>query len=70
MKSMYEALCAIWYRFYNLKNVKNTHRGVLILEKLQAEAHESLWKIRINSWKSRDVVLEDLFPLHFNYILS
>ena len=28
--------CAIWYNFYNLKNVKNTHGGVLILVKLQA----------------------------------
>ena len=28
--------CAICYRFYNLKNVKNTHGGVLILVKLQA----------------------------------
>ena len=30
--------CAIWYCLYNLKNVKNTHGGVLILVKLQAEA--------------------------------
>ena len=22
-------LCAIWYHLYNLKNVKNTHGGVL-----------------------------------------
>ena len=28
--------CAIWYHLYNLKNVKNTHRGVLILVQLQA----------------------------------
>ena len=28
-------LCAIWYHWYNLKNVKNTHRGELILVKLQ-----------------------------------
>ena len=28
----------IWYHFYNLKIVKNTHRRVLILVKLQAEA--------------------------------
>ena len=27
--------CAIWYHLYNLKNVKNTHRGVLILVSLQ-----------------------------------
>ena len=29
---------AIWYHLYNLKNVKNTHEGVLRLVKLQAEA--------------------------------
>ena len=26
--------CAIWYHLYNLKNVKNTHGGVLISVKL------------------------------------
>ena len=30
--------CAICYSLHNLKNVKNTHGGVLILVKLQAEA--------------------------------
>ena len=30
--------CAIWYDLYNLKNMKNTHGGVLILVKLQASA--------------------------------
>ena len=25
-------LCAIWYHMYNLKNVKNTHGGVLLLK--------------------------------------
>ena len=29
-------LCAIWPHLYNLKNVKNTHGGVLLLVKLQA----------------------------------
>ena len=29
--------CAIWYHLYNLKNVKNTHGGVLLLVKLQAK---------------------------------
>ena len=28
--------CAIWYHLYDLKNVRNTHGGVLILVKLQA----------------------------------
>ena len=27
---------AIWYHLYNLKNVKNAHKGVLLLVKLQA----------------------------------
>ena len=29
--------CAIWYHLYNLKNVKYTHEGVLLLVKLQAK---------------------------------
>ena len=29
-------LCSIWYLLYILKNVKNTHGGVLLLVKLQA----------------------------------
>ena len=28
--------CAIWYHLHNLKNVKNTQGGVLLLVKLQA----------------------------------
>ena len=28
----------IWYHFYDLKNLKNTHRGVLLLVKLQAKS--------------------------------
>ena len=30
--------CAIWYHLHNLKNVKNTRGGVLLLVKLQAKA--------------------------------
>ena len=29
-------LCAIWYHLYSLKNVINTHEGVVLLVKLQA----------------------------------
>ena len=29
--SLNETLCAIWYYLYNLRNVKNTHVGVLPL---------------------------------------
>ena len=28
---LYETLCAIWYHLYNLRNMKNTHGGVLLL---------------------------------------
>ena len=31
-----EMLSAIWYHLYNLKNLKNTNGGVLLLVKLQA----------------------------------
>ena len=37
-KSLFVVLCAIWDHSYNLKNVKNTHGGALLLVKLQAEA--------------------------------
>ena len=36
-KLKYVMLYAIWYHLYNLKNVKNTHGGVLLLVKLQAK---------------------------------
>ena len=36
MFKIYVMRCVIWYHLYNLKNVKNTHGGVLILVKLQA----------------------------------
>ena len=32
--------CAIWYHLHNLKNVKNTRGGVLLLVKLQAVSLE------------------------------
>ena len=32
--SVYVVRCAIWYHLCNLKNVKNTHGGVIILVKL------------------------------------
>ena len=28
----YVMFCAIWYQLYNLKNVKNTHEGTLLIE--------------------------------------
>ena len=45
----YVVRCAISYHLYNLKNVKNTHGGVLILVNLQAEAY-NFTKINTPSW--------------------
>ena len=45
----YVMRCAIWYHLYNLKNVKNTYRGRLILVKLQAEA-SSFTKVSTPPW--------------------
>ena len=36
VSNLYETFHAIWYHLYDLKNVKNTHGGVLPLVKLQA----------------------------------
>ena len=33
----YDTLCAYWHHLYNLKNVKNTRRGVSLLVQLQAQ---------------------------------
>ena len=38
MAFIFKMLCAIWYHLYNSKKVRNTHGGVLFLEKLQALA--------------------------------
>ena len=35
--NVYETLCVTWYHLYNLKYVKNNHRGVLLLVKFHAE---------------------------------
>ena len=36
LKQTIVVLCAIWHHLHNLKNVQNTHRGVLLLIKFQA----------------------------------
>ena len=37
-RAQYEMRCVIWYHLYNLKNVKNTHGGLLLLVNLQTLA--------------------------------
>ena len=53
---IYVVRCVIWYHLYNLKNLKNTYGGVLILVKLQAEATWcfSLFLNCTNGTKSRN----------------
>ena len=46
--------CAIWYNLHNLKNVKNTHGGVLILVKLQAKSVFSRFLNCTNCTKSHN----------------
>ena len=41
VKEPYVMFCAIWYHLCNLKNVKNTHGGVLVLVKLQGSRNTS-----------------------------
>ena len=53
----YVMRCAIWYHLYNLKNMKNTHRGVLRLVKLQALLNCT------NGTKSRKA-----FHIHFVWV--
>ena len=44
--------CAIWYHLYKLKNVKNTHGGVLLLVKLQAISFAQFQKREKHLWMS------------------
>ena len=44
-----ETFCTIWYYFHNVKNVKNTHWGVLLLVRLQASAY-TFTKSNTPSW--------------------
>ena len=46
----YVMFCAIWYHLHDLKNIKYTHGGVLLLVKLQAKAYNFTTKINTPSW--------------------
>ena len=71
---------AIWYHFYNLKNVKNTHGGVLLLAKSQAKScfmplMEFIYmtfkwvSLGIFPWTQSDSNLEIKNKLNFNDFL-
>ena len=63
----YVMLYAIWYHLCDLKNVKNTHGGVLLLVKLQALASKGLFVRSVNdqsTWiKFLNSVLSNSFRL-------
>ena len=66
--------CAIWYHLYNLKNVKNTHGGVLILAKLQAEAcdftkESVLVHLSKNKWNRLKIIFSLLQILICVYVV-
>ena len=63
-EAIWDMRCAIWYHLYNLKNMKNIHRGVLILVKLQAEAY-NFAKINTSPW-----VFFTFFKLHKWYQIA
>ena len=46
-RKLYVMRCAIWYRLYNLKNVKNAHGGVLLVVKLQLQSAALLKSCRL-----------------------
>ena len=59
-------LCEIWYYLYNLKNLRNTHRGVSLLVMLQAvpllhllKTSEKMLEVEVGS-SLRDSSLRDL----------
>ena len=54
----------IWYHLYNLKNMKNTDGGVLILVKLQAKAYNFI-KINTPTW-----VFSTFFELYKWYLIA
>ena len=57
MLKLYQIFCAIWYHLYNLKNVKNTHGGML---GKVARLHFS-WKYNLRSNVNSDLSIVTIF---------
>ena len=53
--------CAIYYHLHKLKNVKNTHGGVLLLVKLKAKACNSTKSNILPCMEAEILVLTKLF---------
>ena len=62
-------LCKIWYHLCNLKKVKNTHGGVLLLVKLQGPAFFFFSRKKSNTFSNK-VRNPDTMNLFFLPILS
>ena len=59
---IYVLRCAIWYHLYNLKNVKNTHEGVLRLVKLQAKS------FKLYKWYQ--IAQRNTYSLALTYVMT
>ena len=56
--------CAIWYHLYNSKNVKNTHRRVLLLVKLKVTLPHECFSCFLNCTKGT----KSRSASHFEYL--
>ena len=61
--------CAIWYHLHNLKNVKNTHEGVLLLVKLQPVHMKSQKWLNISENKLHSNFTTTMLQIIFEVIL-
>ena len=53
--------CAIWYHLHNLKNVKNTHGGAVLLVKVSF-LHECFSRFLLHKWyQIAQLITYDLF---------
>ena len=68
LQLIYVVYCTIWYHLYNLKNVENTHGGVLILD-----GCFSCFLNCTNGTKSRNASQMSfffLFSMYYSYLLT
>ena len=65
--ALFETLCTICYHLHNLKNVKNTHGGVLLLVKLQVpktvKNHIFYFNIFISTYYLSSVKQPDIYKI-------
>ena len=66
----YVMVCAFWYHFYNLKNVKNIHGGVLFLVKLlflcrlYCEEGEKIDWMNVERRNKSNALTKNIYTIH------